>query len=52
MNEETVRLALRQGDKDVFVHLYNLYGDRLFRTAFLLCVGKIWPKICMTMTGS
>ena len=37
MNEETLRLALKQGDKDVFVHLLDLYGDRLFRSAFLLC---------------
>ena len=40
MNEETLRLALRQGDKDVFVHLLELYGDRLFRSAFLLCGEK------------
>ncbi|MDA8806517.1 RNA polymerase sigma factor [Opitutales bacterium] len=40
MNEETLRLALKQGDKDVFVHLLDLYGDRLFRSAFLLCGQK------------
>lgn len=40
MNEKNLQKALKQGDRKVFVVLLELYGDRLFRSAFLLCGKK------------
>ena len=45
MNEKNLQKALKQGDRKVFVVLLELYGDRLFRSAFLLCGKKMWRKI-------